>query len=101
MSPSKHPSDRNNRAIKEGWGAQQNMMLEYQFIGEAPVRGELQIYFPVAKPGIQRIEDDTLQAAKLRGKATIRQVFCAVAELLEDVEGMAKFVYDIEDEDDV
>ena len=98
--PSKHPSDKNNRQIKNGWGAQQTMTLEYQFVNEPVVRGELQIYFPVAKPGIQRIEDDTLQAAKLRGKATIRQIFCAVAELLEDVEGMAKFVYDIEDEED-
>ena len=100
MSPSKHPSDRNNRAIKEGWGAQQSMMLEYQFIGEAPVRGELQIYFPVAKPGIQKRRDDSLQAAKQRGKATIREIFCAVAELMKDVEGMAKFVYDIPDEED-
>ena len=97
---SKHPSDRNNRQIRNGWGAQQTMQLEYQFVGESVVRGELQIYFPVAKPGVQRPVDDSLQAAKQRGKATIRAVFCAVAELLKDVEGMAKFVYDIEDDED-
>lgn len=94
-----HSNDRFRTAVSNKWGAQGMMMLEYQLVGEETKRGDLEIYYPVAKKGINKNQNEDVKRLKAEGNRVIREVFCAIAELFKDVDGMVRFSYDVRDED--
>ena len=93
----KHPSDRFHQAQRNGYGAQQSMTIEYQIIGEEMKGGTFDVYMPVAKGcGNKKIDADALRVDANR---VLREVFCAVAELLKAADGMMRFSYSFGDEE--
>jgi len=92
----KHPSDRFNQAQRNGYGAQQNMTIEYQVIGEELKCGTFEVYMPVAKGvGNKKVDADKL---RVEANGIIREIFCAFVECFKDVNGMVRFSHSFGDE---